>query len=169
MTQTFIISDLHWGHKGILKHRPHFSSIEEHDNLILDNILKTTNKRDSLWLLGDCFFDEASIGFLRIIKKHCAYVNWVIGNHDTDTTKRQKLLRKILAEGLIHKVGSMFKQGGFWFTHHPMHPLELRGRFNIHGHVHNDTIPDNRYFNVCCENVDYTPIRLQNLIESIHC
>lgn len=88
-------------------------------------------------------------------------MNFVPGNHDTDNTERQDLLKRMIGMGLFHKVGSMFKVGGFWLTHPPMHPAELRGKPNIHGHVHFATVPDNDYINVCCENVDYKPINFQ--------
>lgn len=165
MAQTHIISDIHIGHKNILKYRTRFDSIEEHDDLIMENILGKVGKRDSLWLLGDCFFDEGSIDFLRTLKKYVLYINWVLGNHDTDNASRQKVLRKIIGEGLVHRVGSLFNRGGFWYSHHPIHPLELRGKFNIHGHVHDATLPDNRYFNASCENISYTPVTLAALKE----
>jgi calcineurin-like phosphoesterase family protein len=168
VAHTHIISDLHIGHTNILKYRSQFPDIEDHDATILENILGATGKRDSLWLLGDCFFDENSIEFLRTISKNVMYVNWVMGNHDTDNAARQKVLRQIIAEGLVYRVGSMFMRGGFWYTHHPVHPLELRGKFNIHGHVHSATLPDSRYFNVSCENVDYTPIKLATLKEMFY-
>lgn len=158
MSTTYIIADLHMGHRNILKYRPQFSNVEEHDSTIRENILFTVRKTDSLWLLGDCFFDENSIELLREFKARGIIVNWVLGNHDTDNAARQRLVRQILAEDLVFRVGSLFSRGGFWFSHPPIHPQELRNKFNIHGHVHTATVPDNRYFNVSCENIDYTPI-----------
>jgi len=158
MSETFVISDLHLNHRNIIKYRPQFSTVEEHDATITQNVLETVSKKDSLWLLGDCFFDEPSIQLLRLLKDKGVIVNWVLGNHDTDNAKRQRLIRQILQEDLVFRVGSLFKRGGFWFSHHPVHPLELRNSFNVHGHVHAATLPDNRYYNVSCENLNYTPI-----------
>ena len=42
---------------------------------------------------------------------------------------------------------------------------EMWGRCNLHAHVHNATIPDSRYFNCSLENIDYTPISLDQIRE----
>jgi calcineurin-like phosphoesterase family protein len=78
------------------------------------------------------------------------------GNHDNlDTTAYLKCFDQV--EGMV-------KYKFFWLTHSPMHPVELRGKVNIHGHVHFATINDIRYENVCCENISYTPISYDELI-----
>jgi calcineurin-like phosphoesterase family protein len=157
MSDVYVISDLHFGHKNILNYRTGFSSIEEHDTIIMDNILSTVGERDTLWMLGDCFFNEESLEYLRRISSKCLQVNLVLGNHDTDNAVRQRNIRTILNEGLVNKIGSTFKRHGAWLTHTPIHPDELRGCTNIHGHVHTATIQDSRYFNACVENINYTP------------
>lgn len=167
MSRVMVISDTHWGHKNICRFRPEFSSAEEHDYILTDNICSSLRKRDVLWLLGDCFFTKESINHLHKIRGHCSNVHWVLGNHDTDTNERQEIVRTILSRGgLIGKVGSMFKISKAWLTHHPLHPEELRGRVNIHGHVHRATIHDSNYLNVCCENVNYRPVNIQELLQA---
>ena len=163
MSKVLIISDLHFGHANICKFRPEFTTPSEHDEVILSNILSVLNKRDTLWLLGDCFFTSGCIYHLREISNACQNVNWIIGNHDTDKPERQALVKKAIGEGLVHKVGSLFKTSKFWLSHAPIHPAELRGKKNIHGHVHRQTIRDDNYLNVCCENVNYYPVVLQQL------
>lgn len=44
MSQVFITSDLHLGHKGIAAHRG-FASTEEHDKTIIDNWNSVVNKK----------------------------------------------------------------------------------------------------------------------------
>ena len=53
----YFSSDFHLGHKAILKYRPQFSTIEEHDNAIFSQLEKLT-KRDQLFILGDFLFDK---------------------------------------------------------------------------------------------------------------
>ena len=171
MSVVYLISDTHFGHKNICHYRKQFSSMEEHDQFIFKNILDTVKKRDVLWMLGDCFFQEHTIEYAKAISKRVQHLNFIPGNHDSDNTERLELLKKMINMGLFHKVGSMFKIGGFWLTHPPIHPAELRGKPNIHGHVHFATVteffspegkrPDPNYVNVCCENVDYKPINFQ--------
>ena len=40
-------------------------------------------------------------------------------------------------------------------------PDELKGKINLH--VHSNNIDDLRYFNVSMENIDYTPISLEEI------
>ena len=59
-------------------------------------------------------------------------------------------------------------------SHIPIYPDGL-GRFgvNIHGHLHDRRVTladgeiDNRYFSVCVEQIDFTPIELSTVIELI--
>lgn len=43
---------------------------------------------------------------------------------------------------LCNKVYSLVKYKGFWLSHAPIHPEELRGCKNIHGHCHDAVISD---------------------------
>ncbi len=61
---------------------------------------------------------------------------------------------------VFEEVHSMLKYKGMWLTHCPMHPDELRGKINIHAHVHEQTVmqgwgpwrkPDPRYVNTCVD------------------
>ncbi len=165
MSKTYVISDTHWGHRGITKFRKQFETNQEHDQYVLDKILTVSGKRNSLWLLGDCFFDYKSLDYLGELCSRFENINFILGNHDTDRVVRQEILRIIIQCYPINKVGSLFKyKRNFWLSHHPIHPDELRGKINIHGHVHNATIKDKRYINVCCEAVDYVPQNIQDLL-----
>lgn len=172
MSKVYHIGDLHLGHRNILKYREEFSSIEEHNGTIVDNIKSTINKRDTLWLHGDILFsddDKTLLDFYEVVS-HCENIRWILGNHDTDNTKRQKLMMtifKVLSEGCNFQVHSLVKYKGSWLSHAPLHPDELRGKINIHGHVHSQSIDDNKYFNVSCENVGYKPVTYQEILERI--
>ena len=162
MSQVYFVADTHFGHRAILNYRD-FDSIKEHDALIMENILAVSGKRKILWMLGDCFFTKESLEYLRIIRPKFQQVHFIIGNHDADSDERQQNIRQILAEGLVDKFASMYKKYGFWLTHAPIHPDELRGKHNIHGHVHLKTIPDERYINVSVDANDYKPVSLDSI------
>jgi calcineurin-like phosphoesterase family protein len=79
----------------------------------------------------------------------------VLGNHDIfPISEYQKYFTKI--HGLT-------KYKGFWLSHAPIHSEELRGKINIHGHVHNKIIVDPRYRSVCVEALNGKPISLSSL------
>lgn len=74
----------------------------------------------------------------------------------------------------FNKVCGFEKYKKSWLSHAPIHPAELRGKINIHGHVHDATItdenglPDLRYFNVSLENTGGRPIA-HNVIMELLC
>jgi calcineurin-like phosphoesterase family protein len=116
MSVVWVISDLHFGHRNITKYRPEFETMDQHDHTLLDNILASVKKRDSLWILGDCFFQYHTWEYAKELSSAVDNLNFVPGNHDTDNTDRQALLKGMIGMGLFHQVGSMFKKGGFWLT-----------------------------------------------------
>lgn len=157
MSKLFVTSDLHFGHNNIIKYRPQFNSSEEHDETIIANWNSVVTKRDQVIVLGDVAF--ASIGLERINQLN-GQKKLVLGNHDQFSLDRYKPLfgRPRL---------SIFKKElevKYMMTHFPVHPNELRGYINIHGHVHGNTIADERYINVCLENTDWCPVELTSII-----
>lgn len=151
MSKVYFISDTHFGHKNICKFRTRFSSAEEHDDFVFEAIMTTGSKRDTLWMLGDLFFTTESLKLFDAINSKFNCVNIIFGNHDTDNSVRKRNARYIASS--CNKFGSIFKYKGFWLSHAPIHTDELRGCRNIHGHTHNHLIDDNRYINVCVENL----------------
>ena len=161
MSTVYFASDLHHGHKNICNFRHQFSTVEEHDEYISDRILSTCDKRDTLWLLGDLFFASESIKYFVNYHKYIGNINIVLGNHCTDNSVRLQNTKYIAQ--YCNKIGSLFSYNGFWLSHAPIHPMELRGKRNIHGHMHNETVDDDRYFSVCLEQIDYKPITFSEI------
>lgn len=164
MSNVYFAADLHLGHKNICNYREQFETAAQHDAYIVDSVLSVAGKRNILWLLGDCFFTEESLSALREFKSAFMQVNFVIGNHDGDNAVRQENLRKIFVDNLCDKVYSLVKYKGFWLSHAPIHPEELRGSKNIHGHCHNVVISDTEnYYCVSMEQIGYKPINFNDI------
>jgi len=156
MSRVFITSDWHLNHNRIHeKFRTEFSSLEEHNQTLIDNYMRTVTKRDICWFLGDICFDNVACEIIRGLPgiKHL-----VLGNHDTD--RKCDIEQLILTFDSVHSLRS-YK--GCWLSHAPIHPCELRGRYNIHGHMHNECIDDNRYFNACVEHTNYAPMQYSDI------
>lgn len=167
MSLVYAIGDMHFGHKGISrKFRQEFGSDDQHNEVICQNIMNIITKRDTLWMLGDCFFTLEGLHYLRRIQIECepTRVHWVLGNHDTQRKRFDEVVRQALREGLVDSLHGIVKYKGAWLSHAPIHPQELYGKVNIHGHVHRQTIPDDRYVNVSCENTGYKPILLDQIL-----
>lgn len=165
MSRVFVISDTHFGHKKVIefeqKHRP-FSTIEEHDETLVDNWNKVVNKRDSVWHLGDVVFGLKNFSILGRLngKKRL-----VLGNHDHYPAERYLKY--------FSRVMGVSKYKDVLLSHVPMHPEQL-GRFrkNIHGHTHSHRVKivgsdeiDERYISVSVEQTGLKPIPLDELLD----
>lgn len=152
----YFTSDFHLGHKNILKYRPEFKSIEEHDNIIFDEISKL-KKRDILFILGDFIFDSNNYNYyINILNKMSCRFKILLGNHDS---------LKILNESKFEIQLPMYSYKNFWLTHCPIYENEIRGRKgNIHGHLHKQIIDNPYYLNV---NIDVNKYKFLNFDEII--
>lgn len=155
MPSVYMIADLHLGHENVAKWRG-FQSIEEHDQLIIDNWNKTVNPTDTVWILGDCVLGGVDnvdkLGLLNGRKKI------VMGNHDTQPSERY--LQH------VERLYGAYSLKNYMLTHIPIHPLEFpRFAGNIHGHLHATKMDDLRYFCVSCEQVNYTPMLFHDIID----
>ena len=59
----------------------------------------------------------------------------------------------------------MFPDLGLLLTHVPVHysGLEFKVSKNVHGHIHEKNIDDERYINVSVEQINYTPVHIDTL------
>jgi calcineurin-like phosphoesterase family protein len=156
----YFSSDFHLGHKVITKYRPQFKTIKEHDNAIFAEAEKLT-KRDILFILGDFLFDCDNFEnyLIRISKLKCR-IKLVMGNHDS-----LKLYTQQIAKNIEIQL-PLFSYKNFWVSHCPVHPDELRGRIaNIHGHLHNATLDDNRYYDVGLDKNNFKFINWEEIKE----
>jgi len=159
----FCIADLHLGHKNILGFSGALrggTNVDEHDEWIVEQWNSVVQKRDVVYVLGDVTMGKKKIHYMHRLngQKHL-----IRGNHDTLSTHTYLKY--------FTNVYGILKKHGFWFTHAPIHPQELRGCKNIHGHVHGNIIldkfgnPDDRYISVCVEANYGVPISLDYILE----
>lgn len=126
MSNVWFIGDIHGGHRNVHKFRKQFDSEEDHFRHVKDNFHKVVKKRDKVFFMGDTAF---TLERLQDISTWvCGRKVLICGNHDTD-----HLPMKVLCE-YFDEVYSLYKWHEFWLSHCPIHPDELRGKVNIHGH-----------------------------------
>ena len=180
--EIFFISDTHFGHANMLKFtnydgtrmRP-FDSIEELDELMIENWNKMVKPRDKIYHLGDVVYRCKNRD--QIMQRLNGEKILVRGNHDKDQlgwyTKYFKDIR-----------GTFHIDGNYLLSHFPIHP-DSKGRFvrGLHGHIHAQQVmreypvvtlegypdierePDPWYRNCCVEVNDYAPISFQLIKE----
>ena len=157
MSKVFIISDLHFGHENLARHRG-FENADEQDELIIKNWNSVVGKNDMTWILGDIGMEKCT--HYHLLDRLNGRKRVILGNHDSP-----KLVPELLR--YVENVGSMVKYKGYLLTHCPIHPHEMeRFNVNIHGHLHEENIDDDRYINVSCEQLNYTPMEFPRKIKS---
>lgn len=159
MSKVYITSDWHIGHNGIAsKFRTQFPSDDAHDDYVLGCARAVVGKNDVLIVVGDVTWCNAGIQKIKDAEFPCKMI-MIAGNHDTLPTA--SYLR------IFHSIHGVYMYKGFWITHMPVHPNELLGRQNIHGHCHRGGPWENNkekdYFNAILEYNDYLPVNLQKI------
>lgn len=178
----FFISDTHFGHANMLtfinyddtRMRP-FDSVEEVDELMIENWNKMVKPTDKVYHLGDCFYKSSNPD--QIMNRLNGQKVLCRGNHDR--REAQWYLK------YFKDVRSTFHiDGNYLLGHFPIHP-DSKGRFvrQLHGHIHAQTVmkvypvvdlegypelerePDPWYRNCCVEVNNYSPIPFEVIKE----
>lgn len=168
----WLISDTHFFHQRIVEFndsngkpvRPWNDHIEMTEELI-SNWNETVAPDDLIIHLGDIAFGGVE-KFHEVMKVLNGKKVLVMGNHDTRSISEYMMYFDDVRSMLV------IPKGVAILTHIPVHPDQLR-RFgkNIHGHLHTERVKnadgsiDERYINVCVEQTNYRPIRLDEVLQ----
>ena len=134
--KTYFLADMHLGHKNILAYdnRP-FTTIEEHDQFIMDAWLKTVNPEDRVYILGDVSWHSSvkTAGFLNELPGKKVLIT---GNHDLDHIKNHgfcSCFEEITPYKELHIEGA-----NLVLTHYPMICFNgsYGGAWQFYGHTH---------------------------------
>lgn len=167
MSNTFFISDTHFGHYGTACKftredgtplRP-FKSVEHQDETLIKNWNTVVAPEDRVYHLGDFCMARRHLDILHRLNGRIAMV---LGNHDPwDKATWAKYPNVTTLLG-----SKVYPEHGIICTHIPIHPAQLERRFkwNVHGHLHAHTMGDPRYINIAVEQIDYTPISFDELL-----
>jgi len=176
----FFISDSHYGHEAPCSKFKRadgsplraFSCAAECDEFQVEQWNKTVKPGDKVYHLGDVTMSKK---FLPILYRLNGDKVLIKGNHDlekiTEYTK------------YFYDVRGSHQFDGILLTHIPVHPQSLsRWGFNVHGHLHANRVMrtvwyengkdedtysaeeiDDRYYCVSVEQINYTPISLEEV------
>lgn len=188
----YYIADLHFGHLNIVRHDANnggknFISIEEHDNLIIENINKVVTPQDNLYFLGDVSWYSPRETAELLEKIKCKNKFLIRGNHDrwAKDGRCKKLFQGIYDYKQIEDNGRQL-----FLSHRPvmMWDGQHRGTIHLYAHLHNTAeerdfqefvkILDERIkirdgerykklqaYNVGCMLWDYKPVTLDEILE----
>ena len=163
MGATWLISDTHFGHEKCCTTfkcadgsplRP-FKNADEMDAEMIKRWNARVRPDDKVYHLGDVVINKKK---LWIVSQLNGNKRLVRGNHDVFKTK------DYIEAGFKEVYGVRVLQDMI-LSHIPLHPECITERFfrNVHGHLHANTLKDNRYINVSVEQIGYAPISIEEV------
>lgn len=174
-------SDLHFFHNREFLYKPRgFNSIEEHNEIIVQNWNKSIKNTDTVYLLGDLMLNNNE-GGIKLLNQLQGKIYYIRGNHCTDNRcELYKNTNMIPLSGDFHTSwASLEKIKGYslYLSHYPtmigsledMSPLRKR-LINIHGHLHtkNKFYQDIPFmYNVALDAHNNTPVSFDEVIADI--
>ena len=179
MPSVFLVSDTHFGHKGVChftrtdgvtKLRP-WDTPEEMDEAMVRAWNERVGPKDKVYHLGDVVINRKSLATMSRLNGDKVLIR---GNHDIfPDDEYRKYFRELRAYHVMN---------GMILSHIPIHEESL-GRFgvNIHGHLHANRVMkagpaagefvnkvvDPRYHCVCVEHTDFAPILFEDVQKRI--
>lgn len=171
--RVWVMSDLHLGHnQSFVYEKRGFQSIEEHNQVLIENIKTCVGENDDFYILGDLTLGdlEVATAYLHQISGH---VHIILGNHDTD--RRVEFYESLGWDVQFATVIRYGKQR-FYLSHYPTNTTNPGEDFlslatvNLYGHTHQDWnwCSDAPFaFCVCPEANDNQPLLLQEIIDDI--
>lgn len=163
---TYFISDTHFNHKNIIEYcdRP-FETVEEMDEYIVNKWNSVVGKDDTVYHLGDFALGMHQDQVKDLLRKLNGEIILIMGNHD----RKGKGWFEACGFKEVHKKGFELElvSGKYILSHRPQTLDKIpEGYVNIHGHIHNHNnnnitelgAPEDKYINVSCEVLDYTPV-----------
>lgn len=159
----FVCADHHIGQESILKFmddndnklRP-FSTLTEMHVEIIERHNSVVGVHDVCYFLGDVMFHKKWGHILGMMNGHKRLVH---GNHDSlGINFYTQQFEEVYGARYLGEYKAVL-------THIPIHPSSIKeGWFNVHGHLHCRSIDDPRYKNVSLEQINYTPVNIQELL-----
>lgn len=150
MKKVFFTSDLHFGHRNIMRHCPKrleicgasdVDDITTHDKWLIDLWNGTVDKKDVVYMLGDFSFKSPD-DTKKLLEKLNGKKFLILGNHDKSSQHLNSYFEQITQIKEFSFKGSVypFIDGVFnvCMSHYPMldWPDKQKGSVMIHGHCH---------------------------------
>jgi len=168
MAEIFVISDTHFFHNNIIQYcgRP-FGSAGRMNEFMVNQWNSVVKPEDKVYHLGDVYMGGERREVSQLLRALNGHKRLILGNHDNG---KDQLLQDNFQKISMWR---MFPEFGLLLTHVPVHRSSLHktGRndqpdfelVNVHGHIHNRNSPEGPYRNVSVEQINYTPINIEEL------
>lgn len=138
---------------------------EEMNEALVDNWNSVVNNEDRVYLCGDVAMRKKHLPIVGRLKGRKVLIK---GNHDVEKLS--------VYTQYFDDIRSYVVRKGLIISHIPVHTSQMESRWllNAHGHTHSNVVklpngePDDRYYNVCVEKINYTPLDMQVIYDIVH-
>ena len=157
---TWVWSDLHFGHNNIIRYsdRP-FDSLEAMNNALIRNYVSVVKENDTVIFGGD-------IGFMSVNKINDildqlpGYKIQIVGNHDID--RAGKVMDLHFDERHLCMVRDIpDTEFQLLFSHYPLDAVPPNC-VSVHGHIHQH-LGGAHNINICVEHTQYAPLNIKEV------
>lgn len=162
--EKYFISDTHFFHTNIIKFVDdagkrirNWDTLEDMHEYMIKKWNSVVKDSDYVYHLGDVTFQYHG-AFNNLMSRLKGHKRLIVGNHD-----------KIWNPSLMMHFEKVdlwkgFKEHNFTASHIPLMLQSLRdGAYNVHGHVHQNSLNNPNYINVSVEVRDYTPVHIDEI------
>lgn len=165
----FVTSDLHFGHKNIIKYenRP-YENIEQMDKDLIKKWNDTVEKDDTVYVLGDFSWYRGE-KTNEILKQLNGKKILIIGNHDGNFLDDKKF-DKTLFEEIEYYKELKYNKRIYILFHYPIAEYngKMHGAIHLYGHIHtmNLELEQNLKpfgYNVGVDRNNYKPINIEEI------
>lgn len=135
----YFTSDLHLGHKTLLKYRPWAGdSIESMDECLIEAWNSVISPRDTIYVLGDFSFHRRE-KTLEIAKRLKGHKHLLLGNHDGLNKAVYEQIFESVREMRVIKIAEGHRA---FLCHYPVYswPSKHYGVLHLHGHSHGNLV-----------------------------
>lgn len=167
----YFTSDLHFKHQNILKYDSRkFNTIEEHDNALIDGILRTVKPTDLLFILGDITLSK-DLDYLNHLFSKISHIRKVliVGNHDKHLLHTDFIKNNFIA--YFDYLEFKHNKKLIVMSHYPFYSWNSssRGSLHVYGHTHTSKpVLSAKAFNVgVCNSLTYTPFSYEEIIQDV--
>lgn len=173
----YYTSDLHFGHKNIIKYenRP-FESIEDMTKGLIERWNNKVTNNDIVYILGDFALKNQYMNKAKILEcfkrlNGCKYL--VPGNHDNYLTK--DFIEEISIDDnntwIMNSLTEIVDEYRIVILcHYPIEEWDgkYHGTYHVHGHIHSQDIIHNipKRFNCGVDVRNYEPVTLDEMIDA---
>jgi len=157
MSNIFFTADTHFSHHNMALLRG-FSSAEEHDEILIQNINNMITRQDILYILGDmCWKNTYDVFYNRI---NCKNIHLILGNHDKPNLKNKKLFASVSQIKNI-KLDTAFIS----MCHFPIACWDHShwGSWHLHGHTHGQFVGSGKCYDAGVDNNNLKPISFDDV------